>query len=101
MINYFSKCMETQTLVRREFVYTWGLKAEKIKQVTVFWLHNENVKHQNIKPANTYFETVTMFRYFGTTVSNKTCVHEEKKNRLNSGKTATNQFTNIFLLVCC
>jgi hypothetical protein len=38
-----------------------------------------------LKKANRPFENVTRFKYLGTTVTNKNCIQEKIKGRLNSG----------------
>ena len=35
--------------------------------------------------GNTSLESVEQFKYFGTTLTNKNCIHEEIKSRLKSG----------------
>jgi hypothetical protein len=41
-------------------------------------------KH-SIKIGNTSFEDVVMVKYLGTTLTDKNCMYEEIKSRLNSG----------------
>jgi hypothetical protein len=45
---------------------------------------NIGQKH-SIKIAKRYFEDVTKFKYLGTTLTDKNCIHEEIKSRPNSG----------------
>jgi hypothetical protein len=40
---------------------------------------------QSIKIGNRYFESVAKFKYLVTTLTDKNCIHEEIKSRLNSG----------------
>jgi hypothetical protein len=42
-------------------------------------------QRQSIKIGNRSFESVAKFKYQGTTLTDKNCVHEEIKSRLNSG----------------
>jgi hypothetical protein len=42
-------------------------------------------QRQSINIANRLFEVVAKFKYFGTTLTDKNCIHEEIKSRLNSG----------------
>jgi hypothetical protein len=42
-------------------------------------------QNPSIKIANTSFEYVAKFKYFGTTLTHKICMQEEIKSRLNSG----------------
>jgi glycerol-3-phosphate O-acyltransferase len=42
-------------------------------------------QRQSIKIGNMSFESVAMFKYLGTTLTDQNCIHEEIKSRLNSG----------------
>jgi hypothetical protein len=42
-------------------------------------------QRQSIKIGNRSFESVAKFKYLGTTLTDKNCIHEEIKSRLNSG----------------
>jgi hypothetical protein len=42
-------------------------------------------QRQSIKIGNRSFESVAMFIYLGTTLTDQNCIHEEIKSRLNSG----------------
>jgi hypothetical protein len=44
--------------------------------------HQSTRKNHNINIANRYFENVTKFNYFGTTVTKQILVQEEIKRRL-------------------
>jgi hypothetical protein len=42
-------------------------------------------RRQSIKIGNMSFESVAKFTYLGTTLTDKNCIHEDIKSRLNSG----------------
>jgi hypothetical protein len=47
--------------------------------------HQQNVmQNHDIKIVNRFFENVTQFRYFGTTIRNQYFIQERIKKRLNS-----------------
>jgi hypothetical protein len=47
--------------------------------------HQNSGQNQNIRTANESFESVTTFKYLGTTLTNQNDIHDEIKSRLNSG----------------
>jgi hypothetical protein len=49
----------------------------------------------SIKIANRSFEHVVKFRYFGTTLTNQNCIHEEIKSILNSGNACCHSFQSL------
>jgi hypothetical protein len=57
---------------------------EKTKYMLMSHCHKAEQKH-SIKTANRSFEGVAKFKYFGTTLTDKNCMHKEIKSRLNSG----------------
>jgi hypothetical protein len=58
-------------------------------------------QRQSIKIANRSFEDVAKFKYLGRTLTDKNCMHEEIKSRLNPGMLATIQFRVFCLPACC
>jgi hypothetical protein len=54
----------------------------------------------NVKIANRSLDGAANFRYLGTTLTDKNCMNEEIKNRLNSGNACYHsvQFLSSFLL---
>jgi hypothetical protein len=47
--------------------------------------HQIAEKNNDVKIANTSFENVAQFKYFGTAVTNQNLIQEQIKRRLNSG----------------
>jgi hypothetical protein len=60
------------------------INAEKTKYM-IMSHHSDSGQNQNIRRANELFENVAKFKYLGTTLTNQNDIHDEIKNRLNSG----------------
>jgi hypothetical protein len=60
------------------------INAEKTKYMMMS-RHPNSGQNQNIRIANESFENVEKFKYLGTTLTNQNGIHDEIKNRLNSG----------------
>jgi hypothetical protein len=60
------------------------VNPEKTKYMLMSRSQRIGQKH-SIKTANRSFEDVAKFKYLGTALTNKSCLHEEIKSRLNWG----------------
>jgi hypothetical protein len=60
------------------------INAEKTKYM-IMSRHPNSGQNQNIRIANESFEKVATFKNLGTTLTNQNDIHDEIKNRLNSG----------------
>jgi hypothetical protein len=47
--------------------------------------HPNSGQNQNIRITNNSFESVAIFKYLGSTLTNQNDIHDEIKSRLNSG----------------
>jgi hypothetical protein len=61
----------------------------------IMFRHLNSGKNYNIKIANESFENVAKFRYLGTALTNQNDIHDEIKNRLNSGSACYYSVQNI------
>jgi hypothetical protein len=63
-----------------------GLEADTEKTKCMVVSHHQNVgQNHSFMIADKSFENVTKFKYLGTTVTNKNCIHKEIRDRLNLG----------------
>jgi hypothetical protein len=60
------------------------VNPEKTKYILVSRCHKAE-QRQCIKIGNRSFESVAKFKYLGTTLTDRNCIHEEIKSRLKSG----------------
>jgi hypothetical protein len=60
------------------------ISAEKTKYI-IMSHHPNSGRNQNVRIADESFEKVAKFKYLGMTLTNQNGIHDEIKNRLNSG----------------
>jgi hypothetical protein len=70
------------------------INAEKTKYM-IMSRHPNSGQNHNIRIANESFEKVEKFKYLGTTLTNKNHIHDEIKNRLNSGNACYYSIQNL------
>jgi hypothetical protein len=74
----------TETLLETSRDIGLEINAEKTKYMIIS-RHPNSRQNQNIRTANELFENVAKFKYLGTTLTNQNDIHDDIKNRLNSG----------------
>jgi hypothetical protein len=74
----------TETLLEASRDIGLEINAEKTKYM-IMSRHPNSGQNQNIRRANELFENVATFKDLGTTLTNQNDIHDEIKNRLNSG----------------
>jgi hypothetical protein len=62
-----------------------GLEVNSEKNKHTLMSRKKAVQDHSIKTASRSFEGVAKFKYFGTTLTDQTCMNEDIKRRLNSG----------------
>jgi hypothetical protein len=72
------------------------VNPEKIKYILVSQCQKAG-QRQSIKIANRSFERVAKFKYLGTKLTDKNCIQEEIKSRLNSGNACYNSVQSLLL----
>jgi hypothetical protein len=73
-----------------------GLEANVEKTKYMVMSRSQNAGHNhNIKIDNKSFERVKEFKYLGTTLTNRYCIHEEIKSRLKSGNACYHSVQNL------
>jgi hypothetical protein len=74
----------TETLLEASRDIGLEINAEKT-QYMIMSRHMNSGQNQNKRTANESFENVAKFKCSGTTLTNQNDIHDEIKNRLNSG----------------
>jgi hypothetical protein len=75
---------KTETLLEASRNIDPEINAEKTKYM-IMSRHLNSGQNQNIRIANESFENVEKFKYFSSTLTNQSNIHDEIKSRLNSG----------------
>jgi hypothetical protein len=74
----------TETLLEASRDIGLEINAEKTKYMIISH-HPKSGQNQNIRITNESFESVAVFRYLATTLTNENDIHDEIKSRLNTG----------------
>jgi hypothetical protein len=73
---------KAETLLEASRNIDLEVNAEKTKFM-IMARHPNSGQNQNIRIANESFENVAKFKYLGTTLTNRSDIHDETKSRLN------------------
>jgi hypothetical protein len=75
------------------------VNAEKTKYMVMSRAQNAG-ENRKIKIDNKSFERVEQFKYLGTTLTDRNCIHEEIKSRLKVGNACYHSVQSFCLTVC-
>jgi hypothetical protein len=84
LISNFTIKKNTEALLDASKQDGLELNPEKTKYMLMSCSRNTGQRH-SIKIVNRSYEDVAKFKYFGTTLTDQICMHEEIKSRLNLG----------------
>jgi sorting nexin-29 len=84
----------TETLLEASRDVDLEINAQKTKYM-IMSRHPNTGQYLNIRIANELFEKVAKFKYLGATPTNQNDIHDEIKNRLNSGNACYHSVQNI------
>jgi hypothetical protein len=74
------------------------INAEKTKYMIMSRYPNSGQNQTDIRIANESFGNVAKFKYLGMTLTNQNDIHDEIKNRLNSGNACSYSVQNLFVI---
>jgi hypothetical protein len=73
-----------------------GLEVNSEKTKYMFMSHHQTAGQSDcIRVANKSFENVAKFKYLGATLTDRNCIHEEIRSRLNSGNACFHAAQNL------